>query len=193
MMLTKAELRTKNKKLRSQMTMAEVDRKSCDAAKWFLVSEIYKQAETIMVYNPLGNETDTEGIIRQIFADGKRVSFPVTKPETGEITAYYADECTEFEKGAFSVYEPKNTKPADANDIDVVIVPGIAFDKTGARVGFGKGCYDRFLDKTAAVKVGYCYGFQICDIIVADKHDIAMDYLVSETGMMKTKKEDVKE
>ena len=64
-------------------------------------------------------------------------------------------------------------------------MPGIAFDKHGARVGFGKGCYDKFLAKTQAVKVGFCYDFQLCDEIETDKHDILMDYLVSEKGILK--------
>ncbi len=190
-MLTKNEIRVLNKKKRSEMSKSEAEVKSQAAEKMFLESEIYKIADAIMVYKPLGNETDTSNIIKQIFKDGKKACFPVTNPQSGEIIPYYADENTPFEKGSFSVYEPQTTCVADPKEIDVVIVPGIAFDRNGTRVGFGKGCYDRFLNKTNAVKVGFCYGFQISDGICADKHDVAMDYIVSESGIIKIEKEDV--
>ena len=91
-------------------------------------------------------------------------------------------------KGAFSVYEPDSAELADINEIDVVIVPGVAFDKSGTRIGFGKGCYDRFLKQISSVKIGFCYEFQICDKIIADEHDINMDYLVTEKGLIKCDK-----
>jgi len=66
-----------------------------------------------------------------------------------------------------------------------VIVPGIAFDKAGSRIGFGKGCYDMFLDGLNAVKIGFCYDFQVMDEIPSDDHDIRMDFLVTEKGVLR--------
>ena len=85
----------------------------------------------------------------------------------------------------FSVLEPCGTETADIKKIDAVLVPGIAFDKNGARVGFGKGCYDRFLKNVSAIKIGVCYDFQICEKICDEEHDIKMDFLISENGMYK--------
>lgn len=181
----KNEIRLLNKKLRTEMDKSEVDSKSRMAAENFLASEIYKNSALVMPYMPIGNETDTSGIIKRAFDDCKKVAFPVTDSKSGEITAYYADADTLFVKGAFSVYEPDSAELADINEIDVVIVPGVAFDKSGARIGFGKGCYDRFLKHISAVKIGFCYEFQICDKIIADEHDINMDYLVTENGLIK--------
>ena len=137
-----------------------------------------------MLYMPLGNETDTSDITEAAFKDGKKVAFPVTDAETGEITPYYATENTQFKQGAFSVNEPNNDDIAALSDIDVIVVPGIAFDKSGARVGFGKGCYDRLLKQSCAVKVGLCYDYQVCDWIAMDEFDVNMDYLVTESGMI---------
>ena len=181
----KNEIRKEFKKKRASMEKTEVAEKSRVACDLFLKSEIYKNARVIMAYMPLGNETDTSYIIKKAFEDGKRLAFPVTDEQSGEITPCFAFADSNFEKGAFSVIEPADKIVANGEDIDVVIVPGIAFDKKGARVGFGKGCYDRFLNKTNAVKVGFCYSFQLCDDIPADSYDIQMDFLITENEIIK--------
>ena len=182
-MRTKKEIRELNKTARSKMSQSEVSAKSTLIAKTFLKSELYKKAQQIMLYMPLGNEVDTKEIIKAAFAAGKAVAFPVTEKTSGVITPYYAALDTLFEKGNFSIMEPKNTAPADVSKLDVVLVPGIAFDKNGNRVVFGKGCYDIFFKEVDAVKVGVCYDFQICEEIPADEHDIKMDFLLTESGL----------
>ena len=181
----KNEIRKEFKKKRATMEKAEVLEKSRIICDLFLKSEIYKNAKVIMAYMPLGNETDTSYIIKKAFRDGKRIVLPVTDEQSGDITPCFVLEDSKFEKGAFSVTEPADKVEANTDDIDVVIVPGIAFDKKGARVGFGKGCYDRFLNKTNAVKVGFCYGFQICDDIPGEFHDVKMDFLFTENEGVK--------
>lgn len=181
--IMKDEIRQKNKKIRAGMTAEEVLKKSSMAANAFLTSNFYKDAKQIMIYMRLGNETDTADIIRNAFADGKLLVFPVTELKTGIITPFYADEKTSFKKGSFSVFEPDGTKKADMTKTDVIIVPGIAFDKSGGRIGFGKGCYDRLLKNTDAIKIGYCYGFQICEHVPCKEHDVKMDFLITENGI----------
>lgn len=168
------------------MTQKEVDEKSLGATNNFLKSEIYKNSKVLMVYMPLGKETDTTKIVKQAYKDGKKVVFPVTEPKSGVITPYYAKETAVFEKGAFNINEPQNGTKAKLCDIDVILVPGIAFDCKGARIGFGKGCYDRLLKNTDAVKVGFCYDFQVCDNVPAEEHDVMMDFLVTESGVWRT-------
>lgn len=182
-MLTKKEIREFNKAARSKMSQSEVSAKSALIAKTFLESELYKKAQRIMLYMPLGNEVDTLGIIKAAFSAGKNVAFPVTEKTSGIITPYYAKPDTLFEKGSFSIMEPQSAATADVSKLDVVLVPGIAFDKNGNRVGFGKGCYDMFFKEVDAVKVGVCYDFQICEEIPADEHDIKMDFLLTESGL----------
>ncbi len=180
MMFMKNELRKIYKEKRKLMSRAEAEEKSVLACNRFLESEMYKNARTIMLYLPLGNEADTNLIIKSAFADGKKVALPVTEQESGAITPYFVNENTEFAKGAFSVTEPLNSQAADISEIDVVIVPGIAFDKNGNRIGFGKGCYDKFLNKFDCIKVGFCYDYQICDEIPSDKYDVKMDCIITE-------------
>lgn len=180
----KNEIRKTNKERRAAMNREEALSKSLSAAQLFLSTQLYKNARQIMLYMPLGNETDTKAIINAAFNDKKMVVLPVTDKATGEITAYEVRKETAFEKGAFSILEPQNTKQADMSKTDVVIVPGIAFSKSGARVGFGKGCYDRLLAHVCAVKVGFCYDFQLCDFVETEEHDIKMDYIVTENEIV---------
>ena len=182
----KNELRKIYKLKRREMTVEEVEVKSKKACKHFLESDLYKNADTLMLYMPLGKETDTTDIIKRAFADGKRVAFPVTDEASAQITPCYATVDAEFSKGGFSVKEPDVKVVANAKDLDVIIVPGIAFDVQGNRIGFGKGCYDKLLVKTNALKVGFCYDLQICDNIPADEFDIKMDYIITEKRIIKT-------
>ena len=181
--MKKEELRKINKIKRKEMLSYEVNEKSKMAAEVLLNSEIYKNSKVIMLYYPLGNETDTSYIFKRALIDNKKVVYPITDSNTNEMTAVLVDANTQFSKGAYSVFEPDVKEDFDAK-IDLVIVPGIAFDKRGFRVGFGKGCYDRFLGKIEAFKVGLCYDFQVVNDIENDSYDIKMDYLVSESGMI---------
>ncbi|MBR5613874.1 MAG: 5-formyltetrahydrofolate cyclo-ligase [Clostridia bacterium] len=184
----KSEIRDINKAARAKVNSKAVAQKSRVAAESFLKSRIYKNSNCIMLYMPLGNEVDTAEIIKAACRDGKRLVFPVTDKDTGEITPYYAAEDTLFKRGAFSVSEPCGTEAAELKQIDAVIVPGIAFDRFGNRVGFGKGCYDRLLQRISAVKIGLCYDFQVCDEIAADLYDVKMNFLITESGMVKAER-----
>ncbi len=182
--MNKEELRKINKEKRRKLLKDEINEKSIKASRIFLDSEIYKNAKTIMLYYPLGNEMDTSHIFERALADEKTVAFPITNVETNELTAIITDSNTQFLKGGYKIFEPNSKKVIDKSLIDVVIVPGIAFDKKGNRVGFGKGCYDRFLKGTDAIKIGFGYEFQMTNEILADNFDVCMNYIISENGLV---------
>ena len=181
--MKKEDLRKLGKLKRKEMSGQEVLEKSKKATNIFLKSESYKKSNVIMLYYPLGNETDTSGILKKALNDGKTVLYPVTDITTNKITPVIVNSKTNFSKGAYSVFEPTE-KNVYKGKIDVILVPGIVYDKKGWRIGFGKGCYDRFLANTDAVKIGFCYDFQIADKIDNDNFDIRMNFLVSESGMI---------
>lgn len=183
----KNEIRKEMKQKRSEMDEREVTEKSQSAAKIFLESEIYKNASSVMLYMPLGNEISTLEIISDAFGRGKDVLVPVTDSNTFDITACKITENTEFEKGVFSLTEPKDRLPFYSSEIDVVLVPGIAFDRTGGRIGFGKGCYDKFLKGIKAIKIGFCYDFQLVGNIEVDETDINMDFIITEKEIIRGK------
>ncbi len=181
-------IRNNIKQIRKNITETDVKKLSYMASEVFLESDVYKNSKTIMCYMPLKGEADTSYMIEKAFLDGKNVAVPVTHPVTLDIVPYYITENTEYKKGSFSVTEPVGGIVAKKEDIDTVIVPGVAFDKNGARLGFGKGCYDRFLSDYKGIKVGFSLGFQIYDEIPSQEHDVKMDYIVSEKGIFSNKK-----
>ncbi len=182
--MNKEELRKINKEKRRELLKDEINEKSIKASKVLLESNIYKTANTIMLYYPLGNEMDTSYIFKCALKDGKTVAFPITDVKTNELTAIVADSNTQFSRGGYKIFEPNSNNVIDKGKIDVVIVPGIAFDKRGNRVGFGKGCYDRFLNGINAIKIGFGYEFQMTSEFLADKFDVCMDYLICENGLV---------
>ncbi|MBR5535798.1 MAG: 5-formyltetrahydrofolate cyclo-ligase [Clostridia bacterium] len=131
----------------------------------------YKNAKTVMLYMPIKGEADVTGLL----SDDKVFLTPVTEGE--DMSACLVGDVTE---GAFGVMEPIEKEAFDKDKIDLVIVPGVAFDKAFNRMGFGKGYYDRFLKDMRAIKIGVCHLFQIVDHIPCEKHDVKMDMIVTE-------------
>lgn len=133
--------------------------------------ECYKKAQAVMIYMPIKGEAD----VTELLGDNKLFLVPVTEGED-----MYPCPVGEMTKGAFGVPEPKEKVRFDKNKIDLVIVPGVAFDKEGNRMGYGKGYYDRFLKGMSALKIGVCHSFQLLDKIECEEHDIKMDIIVTE-------------
>lgn len=183
--VNKDDMRKHYKSIRAGMPEGDRAIKSRIVAELFLSSDIYQKAKVLMLYMPLGNETDTRDIIKTALADGKDVILPVTDGKSGIITPVYIDCKTVYVKGSLSISEPESGEMADVAEIDVFVVPGIVFDRKGGRIGFGKGCYDRLLKDAPGIKIGCCYDFQVCDEVCKDANDISMDYLLTEKGMIK--------
>lgn len=159
----------------------------CDKA-YFHISKIpgYEKARFIMIYLSLPEEAPTEDIVGKLLADGKRVCVPVT--EGRNMTPAEIDRNTVYKKGAFGVLEPETTESVDKTDIDIVIAPGLLFDRQGSRCGYGKGCYDLFLSDSMAVKTGLCFDNQLVNVFPTEEHDVKMDYIVTEKGLIACEK-----
>lgn len=169
---------------RNKMPPKEVLEKSVIICSHIRSLKEYKNARSVMLYNRIGNEADMKPLVEELFKCGKEVFLPVTGDDLN-ITAARIYPETVYKKGKFGVYEPERVIPSKKNDIDMVIVPGVAFDRYGARIGYGKGCYDAFLSGIGAIKAGVCFEFQIADRLIMQEHDIKMDILITEKGMIK--------
>lgn len=144
--------------------------------------EEYARAETVALYAPAHGETDTGLILAEAFRAGKRVLYPAVCGLEMVFRPVTAVE--ELRAGAFGILEPCPTGPGhQADEVDLIVVPGVAFDLTGHRLGYGKGFYDRFLNTAAhmAHLVGLCHDFQIAEGgLPKDNHDIPMEIVVSD-------------
>lgn len=145
-----------------------------------LTLECIKKARHIMVYLSAFKEPDTFPLISELFSTGKEISVPTSDTDTFTIAPSLIKSLDNLTKGAYGIYEPKEIISVPTSDIDVVLVPGIAFTKQGDRLGFGKGYYDRFLNEFNGTKIGIGYSFQITQNIPVSEHDIRMDMIVTE-------------
>lgn len=135
--------------------------------------------ECLCAYSAIQNEVCTDRILQSY----PSVFLPVTDKD-GTMRFYLYDG--RMQSGMFGVLEPTSgillsEKP------DVVIVPGVAFSKNGGRLGYGKGCYDRYFASDTCIKVGFSYAFQVLEHLETEPHDILMDYLITEEKIIDCK------
>ncbi len=135
-------------------------------------------AKNIIMYYSLPDEVDTHHAIDLLLKDNANIYLPkVTGEGTMEIRRYEGKES--MREGAFGIMEPCGGVLHRYEDIDLIVVPGMAFDKNFNRLGRGKGYYDRFLAKTTnKKKIGICFDFQVVDSIPTEETDIRMDELI---------------
>ena len=138
-----------------------------------------KKDNAFLLYSDFRNEVMTKTIIDKLLSCGKKVYLPIVRGDDIVIGEYGE---ASLKTGAYGIYEPENASGAEACDIDVFVVPGIAFDKKGGRIGFGKGYYDRLLAKARpdSKKIALAYEMQIVDDAYSEEFDFRMDAIVTE-------------
>lgn len=133
-------------------------------------------ADNILVYHSLPDELPTHSFIDR-WHGRKRFFLPRVNGVNLDILPY---DRSRLHLGAFNIEEPDGAETTPVEDIEVIIVPGVAYDRNGHRVGRGKGYYDRLLASSRALKIGIGYDFQLIDEIESDTHDIDMDIIVTD-------------
>jgi 5-formyltetrahydrofolate cyclo-ligase len=149
----------------------------------FISSEFYKKAATIFAFVSFKSEVDTHKIIKYAAEDGKTIYVPKIQSKEKGIEIFKIEDFNQLKKGYFGILEPvEGCVPADKNTIDLILMPGVAFDRLGGRLGYGAGFYDRFLSgmDEKANKIALAYHFQILNRIPMDKYDIPIDGVISE-------------
>ena len=141
-----------------------------------------RDAARLMLFLSFGSEVDTWLLLEQAIAMGKSVVAPICLPATKELALYPISDGKEAVPGHWGILEPPRAGEAISPDtLDVVVVPGIAFDGAGQRVGYGGGYYDRFLPRAdRAWKIGVCYDLQLVDSLPYAPHDVPVDVIVTE-------------
>lgn len=142
--------------------------------------EKFMSSSTIMLYYNYKNEAGTTKLIDECFKLGKRLVLPKVVKETRDILSCLVENLQDFTKGAYGIIEPRADKLIDPTEIDLVIIPGVAFDEDGNRIGHGAGYYDKFLENFSGTKAGICYEFQIVENTYPDQYDIKMDFIITE-------------
>lgn len=135
-------------------------------------------SDKILMYHSLPDELSTHAFLDK-WHDNKQFFLPRVNGVNLEILPY---ERTSLKVGAFHIEEPSGCEINDVAEIDMIVVPAIAFDRKGNRVGRGKGYYDRLLAESKAMKIGVGYDFQLVDEIDTEVHDIPVDIVITETS-----------
>ena len=174
----KAGLRKKILEERNKLTDSEIKERSLVVRDKLFSSDGYKKAEKILFYVSFGSEVDTHEMIKESLGN-KIVCVPVVIGD--KIIASMIKDFKELDtKNKYKISEPSNINKIDPKEIDLVIVPGVAFDRLGHRIGYGKGYYDSFLSNLNAKKLALAFELQIVDEIPKEWHDIAVDEVISE-------------
>ena len=170
----------------------DVDRASRSIFQWLTALPEYAAARTLMLYLDVRSEVRTRWFLPTAWSEGKRVAAPYC--ERGDIELFQLQDLEEWSPGLMGVLEPKpelrrrRDRKVDPAELDLIIVPGLAFDDRGGRLGYGKGYYDRFLHRIRgdATKLAVCFECQLFPEIPALPHDIRMDMVVTENRVYRT-------
>jgi 5-formyltetrahydrofolate cyclo-ligase len=124
----------------------------------------------------------TTELIRKLLKTGKKIAIPLVDIRHHVLKHFYTHDLDLLRKGAFGIPEPDPSlcEPARIADLPFIVVPGVAFDRSGNRLGSGHGYYDRFLAQSSGLRVGLAFGMQIIDDVPAANYDQKMDFVVTE-------------
>jgi 5-formyltetrahydrofolate cyclo-ligase len=182
LILEKSELRTTMlDKLKNMEKRDKERRNELIREKLFSLPE-YKNSNLIMSYVSLDYEVDTWQIIKKSLETGKKVAVPVVMKEEMALVPSLIVDPAELKPGPYGVFQPdkKNMRALELYQIDIIIVPGIAFDYQGNRLGHGRGYFDRFLKKVPLdiPRIGLAYGIQILDHLPISCLDVPVSKLI---------------
>ncbi len=179
----KQETRKRLLEKRNYLTQEEVEEKSKQIIENLKDLDEYKKARKIMFYISKEKEVSTIELIKELLeTKEKTVCVPKVNDEK-ELEVHSIESFDKLEKGSYNILEPVKDNPVDLDDIDIIIVPGAAFDKKGNRLGYGKGYYDIFLKKVNGKKIGLAYDFQLIESVPTNSDDVGMDIVVTEYSL----------
>ena len=149
---------------------------------------IYAAARAVHCYLSMRSEVDTRPLIASALAAGKRVAVPVVVPRAADLSHAWLDslDADALAPDSFGTFNPRQLRPAAPGEWDVTIVPLLAFDRRGCRLGYGKGFYDRLLTATRAPAVGVAFAAQEVPALPAEPHDVALAWIVTEDEVIRT-------
>jgi 5-formyltetrahydrofolate cyclo-ligase len=147
-----------------------------------LDSKEFQAAKAVALYSPVLNEVFTEQVFREALVRGKLVAYP--RVRGNELEFVHVLDASDLRPGAFGVLEPVGTSIVSPASLDLAVVPGVAFDRAGYRLGYGKGFYDRGLhgSRCPVFLAGLCFEQQLVNRLPAEEHDVRMDILFTEKG-----------
>ena len=174
----KKAIRTKIRQSIAVLSYEEMERQSAAACEKLIGNKSFAEAKTVLVYSAVRGECDPARIADAAAKMGKRVAYPKC---CGDDLALYIANQSQLSIGAYGILEPiQGCQRIDISEVDFAVIPGVAFDRHGGRLGRGKGYYDRLLKDANAVKAGLCFNEQLLKNVPMEPHDGRMDMIAAE-------------
>lgn len=159
------------------MTPEQIEEKSRILGEKFLKTQLYRQAKTIYGYLPYNQEVRTVPMLEQALRDGKQVAVPKVYGE--EMKFHYLTDLSRVETGYAGIPEPIGDELVAEDETALVLMPGMAFDREGHRIGYGGGFYDKFLaGEPEHPTVALCYDFQVLPQLETEEFDVPVDLVL---------------
>ncbi len=180
---SKAELRVEARKRRDLLPAALRAESSAVVTRRVLAMREFEGAGTVLAYQSFGSELDTAALLTAVLARGKVLLLPRVNREAGLLEVYRVKDLdADLRAGVWGIREPdpEECEMSNVEQVDLAIVPGLAFDRTGGRVGYGKGYYDGLLARFTGYKVAVAFQVQVFDAVPMELYDVRMDLLVTE-------------
>ena len=175
--MDKTQLRKEIREQKRAMTKEDICCRSQRLCEKFLQSDAYRNAKTIYGYLPYNQEVQTWEALRQAMLDGKQVAVP--KVCGDEMKFIYITDFSQIDAGYCGIPEPVANEPVAEDQTALVLMPGLAFDREGHRIGYGGGFYDRFLSSEPDhPTLALCYDFQIRENLPTEEFDIPLDTVI---------------
>ena len=183
----KRSIREKYKKIRADISGEARTRKTNCILQRFRKLRQYQTCRTLLIYVSIGSEVSTNELIQLAVSDGKKVAVPLSLPETRQMLFYYITSLDELSPGTYGVPEPdpEKLKPVEDFSSCLCVVPALAYDLHGYRMGYGKGYYDRFLSKFEGYKLGLAFDECTCRTLPRGKYDTAVDLIITDKRIIK--------
>lgn len=175
--MNKSQLRQHIKEQKRAMTDLQIETASAKLGELFAQCRPYKQADTIYFYLPYNQEVRTVPMIQRALQEGKRVAVP--KVYGDEMRFIYIEDLSGIAKGSFGIPEPVADGPVAEDPHALILMPGLAFDREGHRIGYGGGFYDKYLSaRPGHPTVALCYAFQMQAHLETEEFDIPVDLVL---------------
>ena len=181
MTIDKASLRRQMRQSKAALTTEQKNAESSAVWQYVEATPVFAEAQHILLYHSLPDELSTHQVIDRWVELGKTIYLPVVIGDDLVVRRYSREA---MQQGEFNIMEPTGAD-TDTDVLQLIIVPGVAFDSAGNRLGRGKGYYDRLLSRTHATCIGVCYKCQLLPSIPAEAHDKVMHYIITPDGIAK--------
>jgi 5-formyltetrahydrofolate cyclo-ligase len=186
----KRELRTQMRNRRAKLTNEQKQQMNGEILRNILSLEAYKNTAILFSYVPLKNEVDTITLIETALKDGKKVAVPRCIEDKPLIEFYYIGDMSELDHGSYGIMEPLSDPEKLCTSLDgFCVLPGLAFDRAGTRLGYGKGYYDRFLQSFNGITAGVCFSTLLSGKpLPTGRFDVPADIVVTDKEIIRVKK-----